>query len=273
MSSAHEKSAVDAVPTVLAADSWLVVNGTVLALELHHERFLRAVSAAMSDDCALYPALQPDRRPELLAEAEDFWQTTIAEIPREGEWFPRVQLQVALGVVGFASLMRRSPDRSKSAIVASHRGPDPRTVPTRKGPDLAAMLEVRRVVNELGADEAIILSPEGYVVEGAYSALVWWRGSILCTPPEELERVDSVSAKALLALAAALGTPVHAEAVTPSELEGTEMWTLSALHGPRIITAWRNGPELAELPGRLSLWRSRLDALRRPIATAATGSQ
>jgi len=273
MSSAHENSAGDAVPTVLAADSWLVVNGTVLTLELHHERFLSAVSAAASDCSALYPELHPDRRPELLAEAENFWQTTIAEIPREGEWFPRIQLQIDMGVVGFASLMRRSPDRSKSAVIASHRGPDPRTVPTRKGPDLAAMLEVRRTVNALGADEAIILSPEGYVVEGAYSGLVWWRGSILCMPLEEFDRVDSVSAKALLALAAALGTQVHAEAVTPSELDGTELWTLSALHGPRIVTAWVNGPELAELPGRLSLWRSRLEALRRPIAASPTGSQ
>jgi hypothetical protein len=248
-----------AAPLILAADSWLVVDGTALALSLHRDRFLTALASVI--ESGDYPALRPGLRDE----AESFWDATIAEIPSEGEWFPRVQLQSVEGVVSFVSLQRRSPDRTRSAVVASLRGPDPRTQPTLKGPDLGAMLEIRRTVQELGADEAIILSPEGYVVEGAYSALAWWRGSILCTPSPELARIDSVTSKALLSLAAALGTELHTESVTPSELDGTELWALSALHGPRIVTRWIDGPHLAELPGRLTLWRSRLEALRRPL--------
>jgi hypothetical protein len=249
-----------AAPVILAADSWFVVDGAALTLSLHRDRFLAAVDAVI--DSGEYPDLHPG----WAAEAESFWDTTIGEIPREGEWFPRVQLQSVDGVVSFVSLLRRAPDRTRSAVVASHRGPDPRTAPTLKGPDLAAMLEIRRTVQEDGADEAIILSPEGYVVEGAYSALVWWRGSILCTPSPELARIDSVTAKALFSLAAALGTELHTESVTPSELDGTELWALSALHGPRIVTRWVDGPQLAELPGRLALWRNRLEALRRPLS-------
>jgi hypothetical protein len=237
-----------------------VVDGSVLALSLHRDRFFSAVDAVIDS------GERPDLHPNLGAEAESFWDTTIAEIPRDGEWFPRVQLQSLSGVVSFVAVMRSAPERTRSAIVASHRGPDPRRVPTRKGPDLGSMLEIRHIAQAGGAHEAIILSPEGYVVEGAYSALVWWRGSILCTPSPELARIDSVTAKALLSLAAALGTELHTESVTPSELDGTELWTLSALHGLRIVTRWIDGPELAELPGRLSLWRSRLDALRRPLS-------
>jgi branched-subunit amino acid aminotransferase/4-amino-4-deoxychorismate lyase len=127
------------------------------------------------------------------------------------------------------------------------------------------MLRIRTAVQPTGADEAIILTPDGYVVEGAYSALLWWRGEILCGPPREFERVDSVTSRSVLALAMALGLDTHEEAVTPAELDGTELWVLSALHGIRIATAWIDGPELAEKPGRLGAWQARLDALRRAL--------
>ena len=41
--------------------------------------------------------------------------------------------------------------------------------------------------------------------------------------------------------------------------------TLAALHGPRIVTHWVDGPEPAELPGRLMLWRERLARLRHAL--------
>jgi branched-subunit amino acid aminotransferase/4-amino-4-deoxychorismate lyase len=127
------------------------------------------------------------------------------------------------------------------------------------------MLRIRTEAQASGATEAVILTPDGYVVEGAYSALLWWRGGILCGPPAEFDRVDSVTARSVLTLATALGTDTHEEAVTAAELDGTELWVLSALHGIRIATAWVDGPSLAELPGRLDAWRGRMDALRRPI--------
>jgi hypothetical protein len=53
--------------------------------------------------------------------------------------------------------------------------------------------------------------------------------------------------------------------VTPAEIADTELWSLNALHGIRIVTRWVDGPDLAQLPGRLAIWRARLDALRKPI--------
>jgi branched-subunit amino acid aminotransferase/4-amino-4-deoxychorismate lyase len=120
-------------------------------------------------------------------------------------------------------------------------------------------------VQPLGAEEAVLLSPERYVIEGAYSALVWWRGDDLVFPNPALERVDSVTARSLHVLATALGMRVRTEFVHPEELDGLELWALSALHGARIVTSWVDGPSLAEQAGRLDMWRRRLDAIARPL--------
>ena len=223
---------------ILAADSWLVSDGLTLALEAHRQRF--TASAGM--------------------DVGQFWNTVIAAIPREGDWFPRVEAD-SNGRLLFRH--RSAPPRTRSVVLATWAGPDARTRPRVKGPDLEWMLGVRTSVQAEGAGEAVILTDDRYVAEGATSALLWWRGNILCGPP--FDRIDSVTARSVLTLATALGFDTHEEAVTPAELEGTELWALSALHGIRIVTSWVDGPALAEQPGRLAAWRARLDALRRPI--------
>jgi branched-subunit amino acid aminotransferase/4-amino-4-deoxychorismate lyase len=225
------------------ADSWFVTDGTALALNLHRERFL---------------ASAPD--------AEEFWDAAIAVIPREGDWFPRVE---RLDNGRLQLRLRSAPPRTKSVRLASLRGPDPRTVPLVKGPDLDAMRRLRTAAQAHGADEAVILTPDGYVVEGSYSAIAWWRGNILCYPPDEFDRVNSVTARSLLALATALGVDTFAEPVTPAELDGCEVWTLNALHGARIVTTWVDGPELAEQPGRHGVWNDRLARLRKPLPNSS----
>lgn len=232
-----------------AADSWLVSEGLTLGLELHRTRFMTSIP----------------RGRYLELDVDGFWDAAIAAIPREGDWFPRVELHSRLGGPRLVFRLRSAPERSRSTVLATWRGRDPRTTPRVKGPDLDSMLRIRTEVQKQGANEAVILTPDGYVVEGAYSSLLWWRGDILCGPPAEFARVDSVTARSVLTLAAALGLDTHEEAVTPAELDGTELWALSALHGIRIATAWVDGPSLAEYPGRLATWRARLDALRRPI--------
>jgi len=232
----------------LAADSWLVVDGAVLALELHRSRFAAAVAGRV------------DEKP-----LSAFWDAAIAAIPRTGDWFPRVELR--LGAAGPALLfrLRPAPQRHRSVRLATHRGDDPRTAPGVKGPATEALARARTSAQERGADEAVILSPEGYVVEGAFSALLWWRGGFLCVPSDDLIRVDSVTARSVLALAAAFGVDVHRESVTPAELDGLEVWSVSALHGIRIVTGWVDGPLTAEEPGRLRDWVARLERLRKPL--------
>jgi len=238
--------------TVLAADSWLVSDGQVLAINLHRDRFFDAVEQQL-----------PGAGKEV--GLEQFWSAVVQELPRDGDHFPRVELQLVRGAPTLVMRGRPSPERKLSAVVATHPGVDPRTQPTIKGPNTAELLKARTDAQLRGADEAIITSPDGYVVEGAYSAMLWWRGHVLCAPSLELERVDSVTARSVMALATALGTDVHYESVTPHELDGLEVWALSALHGIRIVTSWVDGPGMAEEPGRLAQWRARLDRLKKPL--------
>jgi len=231
------------------ADSWLVTDGTALALGLHRERFLSSMA--------------PDAR--AMANADEFWEAAVSLIPREGDWFPRVELQRRGDGLLLVFRLRDSPERRNNIVEATWPDGDPRTTPRIKGPDLETMTRVRTTAQARGANEAVILTGDGFVVEDSHSGLLWWRGEILCGPPAEFDRVDSVTVRSVLALAAALGVETYEEAVTPSEIADTELWSLNALHGIRIVTRWVDGPELAQLPGRLALWRARLDRLRKPI--------
>lgn len=235
--------------TIEVADSWLVTDGTVLALGLHRDRFLGSIPTELRISTA----------------AEAFWDASIALVPRTGDWFPRVELQRRGDGQLLVFRLRSAPERHNNLIEATWLDGDPRTVPSIKGPDLETMTRLRTAVQGRGATEAMLLTDDGYVVEDSHSGVLWWRGEILCGPPAEFPRVDSVTVRSLLTLATALGIETYEEAVTPAELADTEVWSLNALHGIRIVTSWVDGPEVAQLPGRLALWRARLDALRKPL--------
>ncbi|WP_165064404.1 aminotransferase class IV [Marisediminicola senii] len=244
---------------VLVADSWLVSDGSTLAIDLHRARFMAGVEAAAAG-AAWSGTAQPGSD-----ETDAFWSAAIAAIPRTGDWFPRVDLVTGDSPLRFT--LRPAPPRSTSIRLVTHDGPDPRSSPTVKGPDLERLGVLRRAAQERGMDDAVLLSPDGLVVEGAYCALAWWRGDALCVPDPSLPRVDSVTAKTLTTVASALGVEVREELARPADLEGLEIWALNALHGIRIVTAWANGPLVAQEPGRLALWRRRFGGLSRPIGT------
>src|SRR6188768_689234 len=94
--------------SIVVADSWLTVDGRTLAIDLHRERFLASAPTAA-----------------------EFWDAAIAAVPREGEWFPRVEAH-SNGRLLFR--LRSAPERTKSVTVTTHHGPDDRTQPTVKGP-------------------------------------------------------------------------------------------------------------------------------------------
>jgi hypothetical protein len=231
------------------ADSWFVTDGSVLGLDLHRRRFLEGMPDAVRESTG----------------ADEFWSAAMTLTPATGNWFPRVELQNRSGAHLLVLRMRSTPERTNNLAVATWPDADPRTVPRIKGPDLQAMTRVRTSVQKLGAGEAVITTRDGYVVETSQSGLLWWRGDILCGPPADFARVDSVTVRTLLTLATALGVETWDEAMTPGELADTEVWALNALHGIRLVTEWIGGPSVAQLPGRLALWRARMDALRKPI--------
>src|SRR5690606_17239881 len=129
---------------VEAADSWLTSDGSAFALSLHRDRFFAAATERGAGlegftDAAL----------------ESFWGAALAAIPSEGDWFPRVELQSKDGAASFLYRERAAPASAPSVTLATYRGPDPRRVPRIKGPDLGAMMQVRRAAQERGADEGV----------------------------------------------------------------------------------------------------------------------
>ena len=235
------------------ADSWLVDDGRTRALDLHRARFLASIPA-------------PERA---ALRVDAFWRAALALIPRTGRFFPRVELTAPGGSRRLLFRLRSAPPVSTSVTAITHLGADPRSRPAVKGPDLAALAAVRGWARRSGAEEAVITTADGYVVEGATTGLLWWRGATLCSPLPEFERVDSVTARSTLTLATALGTPIRYEAVRPPDLEGLEVWAVNALHGIRAITAWIDGPRPRPQPHRLATWNSRLDALTQPLVSSS----
>jgi branched-subunit amino acid aminotransferase/4-amino-4-deoxychorismate lyase len=115
----------------------------------------------------------------------------------------------------------------------------------------------RKSVSSLGATEALVVSPTGVLIEGAYSTLVIWRKNShhLSVVPAEFARIRSVTESVITDIATARGIPVKQEALRVEDLEGSEVWVLSALHGIRLATHIVDGPTLATHPSRRDEWQ------------------
>ncbi|HEY0495510.1 MAG TPA: aminotransferase class IV [Kutzneria sp.] len=234
----------DGRPTVI--DSWLVEDGRVRAFERHVHRFAGScgsVAGVSEQDVAA------------------FMTAVAARIPTDGRWFPRVEL-----VAGrLEAWIRPAPQRGDHVRLWVYEGHDRRTAPTVKGPDLEHLLDLRSLAIEYGADEAVIRSPRGHLLEGSTTSLMWWRDNTLCTPAATTQLLPSVTGSLLAQWARADGFAVQAESATPSELSGLEVWTVNALHGVRPVTAWVNADSVPGPATRARQWQDRLDA-------AATGA-
>lgn len=233
---------------LLAADSFLVDGGRVVAPDLHRHRFMESARRQGFGD---------------VSELTRFWTAAIAALPAAGRWFPRFELARTGEIVSLRLRVRPAPSRGGALVVATAAG-DPRRFPGVKGPDIDRLSVVRRRAEQCGAQEAVILD-RGRVADGTATALLWWRGRTLCAPPRTIPRVDSVTARALGGIAAELGITVEEEDARPAELDGSVLWAVNALHGIREVAGWADGPELRRDPPRAAVWQSRLAALATPV--------
>lgn len=200
-------------------DSWLTAEGHVRALDAHARRF--------SISCAELFGLTAERTSE-------FVLTAAALSPVTGRWFPRVELALVSGEPRLQVWVRPAPPVSRSVRLWLPGIPDARTCPRVKGPDLDWLTGLRQAAVAAGADEAVLLSPAGHVLEGTSTSLLWWRGATLCAPPPDAAVLPGVTRSMLLAEAA----DVAFENVGPAELSGLEVWSVNALHGIRPVTGW-----------------------------------
>lgn len=233
------------------ADSWLVEDGRCRSLGAHFERF-RTWTAVQS--------------PEAVNQIDDFLLRVIEEIPLSGRWFPRIELHGEKPVGQQLHLrLREAPEQLGDATLWTFGEPDPRENVSIKGPDLSIGMQLRRRANIMGADEAVILDRGGYICEGALSALVWWRGDVLCAPNDETPWLDSITRREVFAIAEQMGLSTRTEKVKPADLVETEVWLLSSLQAIRPVTNWLDlGGPLA-IPTHVEAFNKRLRLLSSAI--------
>jgi branched-subunit amino acid aminotransferase/4-amino-4-deoxychorismate lyase len=227
---------------LLAADSWLVVDGRVRAVDRHWARF----TATCSEH-----GVGPDAVAALRAQVE-------GAVPTEGRWFPRVELR-ADGEL--AVQVRPAPPREPTVVAWLADVPDPRRAPRHKGPDLERLAALRERAAAHGAGEAVLTDADGRLLEGAFTSLLWWEGETLCVVPDDAPILPGITRALLIELARERDTLVAPRRAAPQELADRETWLVSALHGIRAVTRWADGgPATGDAP-RAATWQRLLDDL------------
>jgi branched-subunit amino acid aminotransferase/4-amino-4-deoxychorismate lyase len=219
-------------------DSWLVLDGAVRAWSRHRARFEAA--------CAAVGARVPEDG------WASFWARVTSETPRDGAWFPRVSA-AAGGAPEF--VLRAAPARMPDVAVwvpgaadgDAVGAADRRVAPRLKGPDLDDLVALRGRAREVGADEVLRVSDDGWAVEAANSSLMWWEDDVFCIPSRALPALDGVTVGLILEEVARRGIEIRERLVTPVELMGHEVWLTSALQGIRPVSRWV-GPDGSSVP-------------------------
>jgi branched-subunit amino acid aminotransferase/4-amino-4-deoxychorismate lyase len=227
---------------LLAADSWLVVDGRVRALDPPRERFAATCRAHGVGPAALA---------ELRSRVE-------GAVPSEGRWFPRLELR-ADGELAFQ--VRPAPPREPTVVAWVADVPDPRRAPRRKGPDLERLSALRERAAAHGAGEAVLADADGRLLEGAFTSLLWWEGETLWTVPDDAPILPGITRALLTELARERDTPLAQRRPALRELADRETWLVSALHGIRAVTRWADGGPPAGVRSRAAAWQRLLDEL------------
>jgi len=234
---------------LLVADSWLVRGGRVRAIDRHRRRFFAG--------CAEVGSVSTEQ-------LHAFWSQALALLPREGRWFPRVEL-CADRWEPLRLRIRPAPASTAGVRLWIPDHPDPRTAPRRKGPDLARLGELRQVAVRQGAQEALLTARSGAVLEAGYASVLWWDGDALCLPFPRLPILAGVTAGLIRERAEHLGLRVAYQYRSPVHLDGREVWLVNALHGIRPVIDW---PGSALRPGtavRAEAWQNWLAELSEPL--------
>jgi hypothetical protein len=219
------------------ADSWLVDNGRVRSLAAHFERFGSWVIAEDSG--------QQQYLPGYFAEIKRL-------LPRIGRWFPRMEYHGEQPSDRRLYLrLREAPAKIESVALWTYPEPDPRHRPRVKGPDLSLCQQLRRHANMNGADEAVITDSRGFVAEGALSALVWWRGDVLCSSDDQTNWLPSITRKEVYSIADQMGFESRVENVKPVDIAKLPIWALSSLNGIMPVRSWVGVAD--ELPESVNL--------------------
>lgn len=214
------RPAEESTSSLLAADSWLVKDGLANESSRHRERFRQA--------CSRIAGVDPDG-------VDRFWSELANAIPAVGTWFPRAELVLCEGTPVFGVRIRRAPARLAEIRLIEWKRPDPRTQPRMKGPDLDLLGRIRNLAREAGADDAILTTGTGLLLEGLTTSLMWWEGDTLCAPPLDLPILPGVTREIVFELVRKAGVQTACRSRTLAEVLECPIWAVNALHGIRPV--------------------------------------
>ena len=186
---------------LLAADSWLVVDGRARAVERHWARFSAACASTASTrrrrsaprSSARCPPRAAGSRASSCARTASSRSTCARRRRASRPWWPG------------------SPT---SPIRAAPRGA---RAPTSSGSPPCAT--ARRAH---GAGEAVLADADGRLLEGAYTSLLWWEGETLCAVPDDAPILPGITRALLIELAGTveLRRPAPQRPRRPRDLAG-----------------------------------------------------
>lgn len=240
---------------LLVADSFRVRVragvAEVRGFDLHLARFAAGVAA-----------LPAELRDASTADFEGFLATVPARLAAGGAGFPRLEAGIdpASGGLAFGVRLRDLPPLGTRIELRTADGVVLAT-PQTKGPNIARLSALNA---ELGA-EALLLGATGAVLEGATTSLLWWEADTL-TVVASTERIDSVTERLLLRIAAPLGVTSVRRPATPKELKGREIWAVNALHGIRPVATLDGTAAPRPDPARLHTFQRALDSTWQAVA-------
>lgn len=235
---------------LMVADSWLVQDGRVRALHLHRQRFFSS--------CIELAGIGPDI-------LNDFWNAATGKLPKTGLWFPRIELAGNTSSPVLQIRIRRAPAIHSMIRLIDYHGEDFRKWPRHKGPDLAKLIAAKKEIVEQGADEAILTTRKGFLLEGLTTSLLWWEGSTLCTTSPSRRVLPGVTSQLLGLIAEQENIPFACRFRKPADLNGCEVWAVNALHGIRRAIEWKKSPFQTSSHIDINHWRQKLDEFSKPV--------
>ena len=163
------------------------------------------------------------------------------------------------------ALLEPLPDHAAPLSLAPVTFAPPRILDGIKSLSYGGNMLATRLAKEQGADEALLVTPHGRVLEAPTSSLFWVRGGELVTPPLSDHILDSITRRRLL------GAVDAREEVTAYDDLGhaEEAFLASTTREVQAIT--RIGDfELPQAPGPLT--REAAEAFRRIVQDELTGA-
>ena len=226
-------------------DSFLVREGRALDVDAHVDRLTTSSELPKAE---IHPTYADLLR---FAAASPGWT------------FPLVTIEA--GRIGYALRLFEPAQLRTTVTLWTSDAPDMRTFPRLKGPDFSLQTSLRRRAEEHGAEEAIIIGQDGFLREGAYSSLVYWSDGALVISSSS-RRLPSVTEAAVVRAAGSSGDRVAMRDFRPEEVRAAdEVWTLSSLHGIRVVTRW-DGKRMTNA-GIAAEYRNRLQDMEQDVST------